>query len=43
MNRFLSGEIDVTYELPNEHFKNLKKEHPEDVMVVGFMFLLLWL
>ncbi|HBV77507.1 MULTISPECIES: ABC transporter substrate-binding protein [Vibrio] len=35
MNRFLSGEIDVTYELPNEHFKNLKKEHPEDVMVVG--------
>jgi oligopeptide transport system substrate-binding protein len=35
MNRFLSGEIDMTYETPIEHFKNLKKEHPEAVTVVG--------
>jgi len=35
MNRFLSGEIDMTYELPIEQFKKLKKEHPEDISVVG--------
>ncbi|MBA5761780.1 oligopeptide ABC transporter substrate-binding protein OppA [Vibrio sp. 404] len=35
MNRFLSGEIDFTMELPVEHFKRLQKEHPESVSVVG--------
>ncbi|WP_105903167.1 ABC transporter substrate-binding protein [Vibrio gangliei] len=35
MNRFLSGELDMTDELPNEQFKRLQKEHPEDVKVVG--------
>ncbi|WP_153446764.1 ABC transporter substrate-binding protein [Vibrio algicola] len=35
MNRFLSGELQMTDELPNEHFKNLQKEHPEDLKVVG--------
>ncbi|RJX72047.1 oligopeptide ABC transporter substrate-binding protein OppA [Vibrio sinensis] len=35
MNRFLSGEIDFTNELPVEHFKRLKKEHPESLSVVG--------
>ncbi|MCY9801959.1 ABC transporter substrate-binding protein [Vibrio scophthalmi] len=35
MNRFLSGEIDFTNELPLEHFKRLSKEHPESVSVVG--------
>ncbi|MFA0299172.1 ABC transporter substrate-binding protein, partial [Vibrio sp. 10N.222.46.A3] len=35
MNRFLSGEIDFTNELPTEHFKRLKKEHAEDVSVAG--------
>ncbi|MEZ8630427.1 ABC transporter substrate-binding protein [Vibrio lentus] len=35
MNRFLSGEIDFTNELPVEHFKRLKKEHAEDVSVAG--------
>ncbi|MEZ8854335.1 ABC transporter substrate-binding protein [Vibrio atlanticus] len=35
MNRFLSGEIDFTHELPVEHFKRLKKEHAEDVSVAG--------
>ncbi|QXO18420.1 MULTISPECIES: ABC transporter substrate-binding protein [Vibrio] len=35
MNRFLSGEIQMTYELPLEHFKRLKKEYPESVNVKG--------
>ena len=35
MNRFLSGEIDITDELPNEHFPNLKKEHPESLAIKG--------
>ncbi|MCG9683227.1 ABC transporter substrate-binding protein [Vibrio sp. Isolate23] len=35
MNRFLSGEIQITNELPIEHFKRLKKEHPEFVSVKG--------
>ena len=35
MNRFLSGEIDLTNEVPSEHFKRLQKEHPEDVQIKG--------
>ncbi|MEI6896038.1 MAG: ABC transporter substrate-binding protein [Psychromonas sp.] len=35
MNRFLSGEIDMTYEVPNEHFKRLQKEHPESLQIKG--------
>lgn len=35
MNRFLSGEIQMTYELPLEHFRRLKKEYPESVNVKG--------
>lgn len=35
MNRFLSGEIDFTNELPNEHFKRLKKQHAESVSIQG--------
>ncbi|GEM76364.1 ABC transporter substrate-binding protein [Vibrio sagamiensis] len=35
MNRFLSGEIDFTNEVPLEHFKRLKKEYSESVSVVG--------
>jgi oligopeptide transport system substrate-binding protein len=35
MNRFLSGELDFTYEVPNEHFKRLQKEHPESVAIKG--------
>ncbi|KAB1454041.1 ABC transporter substrate-binding protein [Vibrio panuliri] len=35
MNRFLSGEIHITNELPLEHYKRLTKEHPESVSVVG--------
>jgi oligopeptide transport system substrate-binding protein len=35
MNRFLSGEIDMTNEVPSEHFKRLQKEHSEDVQIKG--------
>ncbi|WED20889.1 ABC transporter substrate-binding protein [Vibrio sp. JC009] len=35
MNRFLSGEIDFTNELPNEHFRRLKKDHAESVSIQG--------
>lgn len=35
MNRFLSGEIDVTNEVPVEHFKRLVKQHPDSVTIVG--------
>lgn len=35
MNRFLSGEIQITNELPIEHFKRLKKEHSDSVDVKG--------
>lgn len=37
MNRFLSGEIDMTYEVPNEHFKRLKEEHPETIKNPGYL------
>ncbi|PSW03643.1 ABC transporter substrate-binding protein [Photobacterium lipolyticum] len=35
MNRFLAGEIDITNELPNEHFRRLQKEHAEEVTIRG--------
>ncbi|GAM59576.1 periplasmic oligopeptide-binding protein oppA [Vibrio ishigakensis] len=35
MNRFLAGEVDITYELPLEHFRRLKKEHPRELQVKG--------
>ncbi|WP_372882686.1 ABC transporter substrate-binding protein [Psychromonas sp.] len=35
MNRFLSGELDITNEVPNEHFKRLQKEHPESLAIKG--------
>ncbi len=35
MNRFLSGEIDMTYEVPLEHFRRLKKEHPNELKITG--------
>jgi oligopeptide transport system substrate-binding protein len=35
MNRFLAGEVDMTYEVPVEQFKRLQKEHPESVTVTG--------
>ncbi|WP_434359679.1 ABC transporter substrate-binding protein [Parasalinivibrio latis] len=33
MNRFLSGEIDITYEVPNEQYRRLAKQYPENVVV----------
>lgn len=38
MNRFLAGEVDITYEMPNEHFKRLEKDHPEDVKVTPYLY-----
>jgi len=35
MNRFLSGEIDLTNEIPNEHYKRLKAEHPDKLSTKG--------
>lgn len=37
MNRFLAGEVDVTYELPPEHFKRLKKEQPDSLEVSPYL------
>ncbi|MCL9782266.1 ABC transporter substrate-binding protein [Vibrio sp. S4M6] len=35
MNRFLAGELQMTNEVPIEHFRRLKKEHPEDLKISG--------
>ncbi|WP_305814101.1 ABC transporter substrate-binding protein [Photobacterium leiognathi] len=37
MSRFLAGELDMTYEMPNEHFKRLQKEYPQDVKVTPYL------
>jgi len=38
VNRYLAGEIDLTYnELPLDQFKHLKAEHPDEVKVVGYV------
>ncbi|UJF17906.1 ABC transporter substrate-binding protein [Vibrio sp. SS-MA-C1-2] len=34
MNRFFSNEIDITYEVPLEHFKHIKKKNPESLGVI---------
>ncbi|WP_087016163.1 ABC transporter substrate-binding protein [Thaumasiovibrio subtropicus] len=35
MNRFMAGELHMTNELPNEHFRRLQKNNPESVKIVG--------
>ena len=35
MNRFLSGEIDITSSVPLEQFRRLKKEHPNELKITG--------
>lgn len=37
MNRFEAGEVDMTYEVPNEQFKHLKQSSPESLKVTGFL------
>nr|WP_086938026.1 ABC transporter substrate-binding protein [Thaumasiovibrio occultus] len=37
MNRFMAGEIDMTYEVPNDHFARLQKDHADSVRVVGYL------
>lgn len=31
MNRFFSGEMDMTYTIPDEHYKRLRKDHSESL------------
>ncbi|WP_221076527.1 ABC transporter substrate-binding protein [Agarivorans aestuarii] len=37
MNRFLAGEIDMTYEMANEHFKRMQKEQPDSLKVTPYL------
>lgn len=37
LNRYLAGEVDLTYDLPIERFKQMKKEHPNEVQVSGYV------
>ncbi|MCZ2722683.1 ABC transporter substrate-binding protein [Marinomonas sp. 15G1-11] len=33
LTRFQAGEMDVSYELPNDHFKQLKRDIPDEVII----------
>lgn len=37
MNRYLAGEVDMTYETPIEQFKHLQRDYPQDVRVTGYV------
>jgi len=37
LNRYLAGEVDLTYNMPIERFKQMKKEHPNEVQVSGYV------
>lgn len=37
MNRFLAGEVDMTYEIPNQQYKSLKKQYPETIKNPGYL------
>ncbi len=37
MNRFLSGELDMTYDIPLEHFKRLQAERPDAIRVSDYV------
>ena len=37
LNRYLAGELDITYNMPIERFKQMKKEHPSEVQVSGYV------
>lgn len=37
MNRFLAGEVDMTYEVPNQQFKTLQKKYPETIKNPGYL------
>lgn len=37
MNRFLAGEVDLTYEMANEHFDRIKKDQPESLKVTPYL------
>ncbi|UJF18699.1 ABC transporter substrate-binding protein [Vibrio sp. SS-MA-C1-2] len=37
MNRFLAGEIDITYEIPNEHIKRLRKDEADKLKITPYL------
>ena len=37
LNRYLAGEVDLTYNMPIERFKQMKKELPDEVKVSGYV------
>ncbi|WP_033138001.1 ABC transporter substrate-binding protein [Aeromonas finlandensis] len=37
LNRFLAGEVDMTWNVPIERFKQLKKDYPADLKVEGLV------
>lgn len=37
VNRYLAGEMDMTYELPADQFKRLKEQYPAEVHVTGYV------
>ena len=37
LSRYKAGEVDMTYEIPIEHFKNLKQDMPEEVTVTPYV------
>ena len=37
MNRYLAGEVDMTYETPIEQFKRMKQDRPDEVRVTGYV------
>jgi len=37
LNRYLAGEVDLTYNMPIERFKQMKKELPNEVKVSGYV------
>ena len=37
LNRYLAGEVDLTYNMPIERFKQMKKDLPDEVKVSGYV------
>ena len=37
LNRYLAGEVDMTYQMPIERFKQMKKEKPDELKVTGYV------
>ncbi|ELM3616356.1 MAG: ABC transporter substrate-binding protein [Aeromonas sobria] len=37
LSRYLAGEVDITYQMPIERFKQMKKEKPDELKVTGYV------